>query len=456
MNSPYFNGPSLDDDIIDRILMFSPSFSTFQSAILTSRSFYCVYKAHPRSIVQAVACNVTGSSDLVPEALRVARYGDSKDELNDTRESHGVRGVSIEKVDSDEMFITPRIAQRLTINAEVVNQLEDLFSLRHKNRHFKTSQLTPTESFRFRQAMYRVMLYCNVFHRDHYKRWVFEDSDEFKRIQSAKERFLAEFCSRELLRIYDVSCFLVKSISWAGAGNNSMQANHYRAVLAMGPTQILGCIKMRSLNSVTQYRGAGYILNPVFQEYLSGPILKILQTRGQKMPVSFESTYRFQSILDTVEGENDCCNQCRSPAGLNLLGPTTLEYLAWGSETLSPENLFFRLKGRLPFSSADHDREFMLNQVKNTEDPYTKLCDFIFQDGVKLPEFDNWKKDDWLCEACFQKLVEEHLHLWLLDRKRKSIGKDCPYGYHCRTQELVELPHAKRYNHLCAPTRACE
>jgi len=68
------------------------------------------------------------------------------------------------------------------------------------------------------------------------------------------------------------------------------------------------------------------------------------------------------------------------------------------------------------------DREFLLDRVNNTENLYTKIHDFIFQDGNKLIEFADWKEDHWLCETCFGQLLKEHLHLWLLEEKRKCMS----------------------------------
>jgi len=62
----------------------------------------------------------------------------------------------------------------------------------------------------------------------------------------------------------------------------------------------------------------------------------------------------------------------------------------------------------------------MLDRVNNNENLYTQIYQSIFQGGIKLPEFVDWKEDRWLCEACFEILLREHLHLWLLDEKRKS------------------------------------
>jgi hypothetical protein len=39
----------LDDDIVDRIMTFSPTFATLQALMLVSKAFYSVYQTHPKA-----------------------------------------------------------------------------------------------------------------------------------------------------------------------------------------------------------------------------------------------------------------------------------------------------------------------------------------------------------------------------------------------------------------------
>jgi len=133
----------LDDDVLDRILMLSPSFSALQSALLSSRSFYPVYLAHPRSIVRAVADNVAGPG-LTSEALKVASYQTSDDGIAENDDCYApshttdtsdydtsASASQVPEAESDVMTpIAPDTARKLTANAEVVRKLEDLFSFR--------------------------------------------------------------------------------------------------------------------------------------------------------------------------------------------------------------------------------------------------------------------------------------------------------------------------------------
>ncbi|ESK88449.1 hypothetical protein Moror_14685 [Moniliophthora roreri MCA 2997] len=124
------NGFYLDDDIINRILC-SSDFGTLYAAILTAKSFYRVFQTHPNSILRAVAHNVSGPA--ISQALRYIRFVDE---------------------------------------ARRTQDLEDFFSFTHKNRKSKTSQLTYLESWRFKRALYRIMLYSHIFPGS---RWLSED-----------------------------------------------------------------------------------------------------------------------------------------------------------------------------------------------------------------------------------------------------------------------------------------
>ena len=75
------------------------------------------------------------------------------------------------------------------------------------------------------------------------------------------------------------------------------------------------------------------------------------------------------------------------------------------------------LKGRLGNSRTT--TEFLVQQLESVgPEAYTKLMSDLFD--LKTSEFDNWDKSDWLCEECLKKFISAHLHLWLLDRKRKG------------------------------------
>ncbi|KAJ4465835.1 hypothetical protein C8J55DRAFT_247141 [Lentinula edodes] len=219
--SPMSNDNRLpvSDDIIDRILLFSPTFSSLQATILTCKSFYHVFQTHPKSIVRAVASNITGPA--LPQALECIRHPDiakcshrfrppthwgESDEEDEDEEDGGGGGGSEHSSDDDDddddnarakrfeglvqetneqrsrseenntrpvgdgtedilsAPITIEETYKILANAKVVARLEDLFSFRYINRSFSTSQLSASESRDFRVAVYHFMLYSSIFH----------------------------------------------------------------------------------------------------------------------------------------------------------------------------------------------------------------------------------------------------------------------------------------------------
>ncbi|KAJ7137488.1 hypothetical protein C8R43DRAFT_1019503 [Mycena crocata] len=62
----------LDDDIVDRIMTFCPTFGTLQAMVSASKDFRRIFETHPKSITCAVAYNIVGPA--LPQALRFVRY----------------------------------------------------------------------------------------------------------------------------------------------------------------------------------------------------------------------------------------------------------------------------------------------------------------------------------------------------------------------------------------------
>ncbi|KAJ3882539.1 hypothetical protein F5051DRAFT_424936 [Lentinula edodes] len=184
---PNDNRLPVSDDIIDRILLFSPTFSSLQATILTCKSFYHVFQTHPKSIVRAVASNITGPA--LPQALECIRHPDiakcshrfrppthwgEEDEEDEDEEDGGggggggsehpsdddddsARAKKLESVvqeaneqrstseenntppvgdDTEDILSAPITIEetyKILANAKVVARLEDLFSFRQVN-----------------------------------------------------------------------------------------------------------------------------------------------------------------------------------------------------------------------------------------------------------------------------------------------------------------------------------
>ncbi|THV03001.1 hypothetical protein K435DRAFT_962671 [Dendrothele bispora CBS 962.96] len=487
-----FSGLPLDDDIIDRVLQFCPTFETLRSAILTSKSFYNVYQAHPRSLLRAVAYNVTGPT--LPQALRVVRYRSPEGARNDINggvanetsgsqtksdpgnevpatKSHSDSGSETES-DSDEdnegdgktpklvecdeddeetdekTPITPEEVHQLCHDAKIVGFFEDLFSLRHKNRRFKTSQLTPTESYRFRRAMYRIMFYSRVFSAEKYEDFSDDDeapAEELMKVRRARKKFFRSFFSDEILQMYAVSSFLVEMVHWANEVF-TLDIEDEESALAIGLEWIYNSMQEDVLHVGEDYELMELSSNPFTQNYLSSSISAILEERNAKLPDRKDSSI-WRVVLDSIDGEQDPCDQCKIPTGFDLLGPSTYDFIY--ASRPHQDNLSYFLKGKL----SRVDRSCL---YKNSDAArYPKIMETIFNDDIKRPEFSTWKKEDWLCKNCMENYLREHLHLWLLDLKKQegeTIPEDCWYGYNCRTM-THNLQHAQKLNHLCAPSR---
>jgi hypothetical protein len=121
----------LDDDIIDRILTFLPSFSALGATLLASKRFHTVFKTHPNSVLRAVAYNVTGPA--LPQAMRVVRFLQKQpNSEQDSEQDSSSAPPPTPWADTDPILpITGEEARKLTENAAVVASLEDLFSPRH-------------------------------------------------------------------------------------------------------------------------------------------------------------------------------------------------------------------------------------------------------------------------------------------------------------------------------------
>ncbi|KAJ7034269.1 hypothetical protein C8F04DRAFT_903450, partial [Mycena alexandri] len=205
-----FSALPLDDDIVDRIMTFCPTFSALQSTILASKAFYSIFQTHPKSIMRAVAYNIVGPA--LPQALRVVRYEYHNDD-SDIRQAKDLTPNELaEKCPEDHTpsVITAQEKRMLLENSEIVDELEDVYSFTQKDRTSRTSVLTPDESHRFRRAMYRIMLYTGIFRGDRYS---IEELDELsaedvQRIQAQRTAVLSEFPTDELREIWAVVRFL--------------------------------------------------------------------------------------------------------------------------------------------------------------------------------------------------------------------------------------------------------
>jgi len=172
--------PSFSSDIIDYLLTSLPDSGTLLSTILVSKSFYEAFQAHPNSILTSVATNQIGP-ELLPCAIRLAYF--NRDEYLASRANY-VQTFPLERKfsRSEAQVVTPHLAA-LIKNDSIVTEMELFFSTtcvllsvhprgftdrcignRCKDRTSGTrSLLRPSESLRFRRALYRWWLLICLF-----------------------------------------------------------------------------------------------------------------------------------------------------------------------------------------------------------------------------------------------------------------------------------------------------
>ncbi|KAK6981647.1 hypothetical protein R3P38DRAFT_3113885 [Favolaschia claudopus] len=302
----------LDDDVLDRIFTFCPTFPTLQSLIPVFKAFYTVYQTHPRSITRAVAYNIVGPA--LPQALRAIRYpyGDDEVELVE-REYH--------KEDADTMatacpeehepsVITAKEKMELQENARMVQSLEDVYSLTQKDRTSATSVLTPEESWRFCRAMYRIMLYCRLFSGGRYTLEDIENLEEeggIQQIQNQRTAVLSEYPTDELLQLYAVVCFL-RGILEHVIDDEELATNLVQLYLSLGPESILHAYENRSCDILEDLLGYSILEEdgdtPLYIGYFSIPLNNVWTARNVNTPPKDEEPAT-KYILDEIIGAND-------------------------------------------------------------------------------------------------------------------------------------------------------
>jgi len=218
--------------------------------------------------------------------------------------------------------------------------------------------------------------------------------------------------------------------------------------LSVGPTAILNAYQTRSTDEILDILDDFAVDWLPQVEYLFDPLSKIWGKRKTKPPPTDASHWK--SILDVIHGEHDICHRCSAIHGFNLWNETNWEDLR-GIESIAHRLLPSFLKGNLAFSVTE--QALLREQIDDSGFTYKVLLQEIH--SVRTSAFDGWDEQDWLCLGCINEIIQSHLHLWLLERKKnsgKQILEDCWYGYSCRTQ-THSMHHAARLNHLCEPTR---
>ncbi|KAF8171229.1 hypothetical protein K438DRAFT_2024113 [Mycena galopus ATCC 62051] len=434
---------TLGDDIVDRILTFCPTFSTLQATVLTCKTFYRVFQTHPKSITHAVTCHVVGPA--VSQALRVVRYP-YPDRLEDSP-PHSLDPIEMASACSEDFvanIITTEEKAQLLENSKVVAELEDIYSLTNKDRTSKKSVLTSEESFRFRRAAYRIMLYCKLFPGD-----------------PQRTAVLNEYPTDELLQLASVVKFMRSIFEY--------YTREDRALEHPDSTGLVDVLLPAGMAAVWGARTYDYLVSgdlvgasdeeailALFTGYFALPLQNVWEARQFAPPTEDEPAST--GVLDEVRGVHDTCVSCGAPGGLTLFTEANWAHLALFSSSL--------LNGNLKNNRTLHEPFFTLLPDYSNRELFGSWMAGLFAPELRAKEFKNaaWDLDEvreegggW-CEACFWGFLEAHAWMWFL-RERVKAGwvppEDCGDGWLC-TAQVYNTTHAEEKNHMCEPARGEE
>ncbi|KAF8142313.1 hypothetical protein K438DRAFT_1737137 [Mycena galopus ATCC 62051] len=468
----------VDDDIVDRIMTFCPTFGTLQSMILVSKAFYSVFQTHPKSITRAVAYNVVGP--VLPQALRVVRYpyfpqgtGEARWTFDEHSDPDTIVTTCPEEHSSS--VITAKEKEKLQDNAKEVETLEDIYSLTQKDRTSRTSVLTSIESMRFRRAVYRIWHYSRLFSADRFDLDELEElgEDGVKLIRRQRTAVLSEYQTEELQQLYTVVRFMRGILAGVGEEGEDNSEHILDIVLAVGPTAVTRAWEYRNREAIDDdiafplYELDGGEEVSLYKGYYDLPLGNIWAARKVTPPNKDDPAMKTRWVLDEIRGANDTCSQCATPGALTLLTSAN-----WHRLTIAPHSLLKnKLKSNMSLTASlsavlkpFHDAQERINEVA-PEDWIgawiSSVFDFAVRErtssasGSSGTEWDGWDKEASYCEPCLMKFLEEHVWRWLLEERVKGgwvPPENCWYGYDCRTMGH-KAAHANGKNHLCVPIR---
>ncbi|KAJ7723715.1 hypothetical protein B0H14DRAFT_3519869 [Mycena olivaceomarginata] len=492
---------ALPSDIVDQLLAASPDFDALNASIRVSKAWCEAYEAHPTSIALAVARNMVG--EALPQAVRFLRYpypkkddnewprdaDDEEDEEKDSEEDSEdeERDGAREKRKRQKAIKLPR--RSLSESAQIA-----LFSSR-----YKTSRLTPLESSRFARAMYRVMLYCELFYyplmiddTDAYEK----DDPEIVKIYRDRSAMLNEYPTPELLEIRTIVAFLHDLICDIEEAEGHEELECLLDIcLSTGPAVILQAYLAKRINIFDEVLHPEVLLcgsaaNVFWSGFVTTPLETVLKERQEVSPQTewdaiLEKVCKQclaqseRAVVDapaprlarsaaaaaaaaygiypvrTIRVGPPRCSQCNG-VGIKLWSknseplissPYSFPDSAADWDTL--DMVYFRAQFKGNLSKNEHEIDVLEAVFLSRTDRSRSIVEEIHD--VKTLAFAAWAEEGDLCSACLDKLVS----LWLLKRKVKEGWKptpDCWYGYDCNTQ-VHNRAHAREKNHLCTPTK---
>ncbi|KAJ6555352.1 hypothetical protein DFH09DRAFT_1492595 [Mycena vulgaris] len=393
----HIHGVTLPNDILNHFLAASPSFDTLHAAVRVCKTWHGVFTTPP----QAVRVLRHTYPEKTPYEWGSRKEKEDSDATEDhtADEDDALKNLCRESDDIGEL--SPEERMRLQKNAAIVNQLEEIFSFKHKDRISKTSRLTVLESRCFtcgqrdvpRHLVLRTVLPPAQLRRHRLDE---DEPEELEEIQKARHAMLNECTTPELLEIRAVVAFLHELIGEA---------------VDEGDTD--------RLPDICTPTGLGVIL----EAYLTKSTAPFEETLEAELTNSGEHNALFalppsewDALSDEVCGQNDGCAQCGVVAGLNLLVEPHSRLIHVDFCALLLGNL--GKNGRVVVVAEIYD--------------------------LKTLALAAWKKNESLCSSCLQKLIGAHLHLWLYKRKvQDGRGADAEFLVRVQLHEHDADPQAQ-------------
>ncbi|KAI0067949.1 hypothetical protein BV25DRAFT_1847363, partial [Artomyces pyxidatus] len=396
----------LSVDVLYYLLTSLSDFESLQAALQVSKRFYNVFKTHPTSIMTAVARDLVGPA--LPQAIRLVRFHQAMSDPQSPLLREDLEGLETTVADWQDAYL-------LTKKAEIVNDLEDFFSRRHKDRASAQSTLSDAESHRFRRAMYRFWMYQDRFgsewrNADPAEQDLAGDDEEFAdgtadrtALVQAQKLHLAQFSPAEQRELGDLHLFIASAVDWVHVAthftpqealNLNSSNKHESALVTCGPDDILFAMQTRSINHLDDS-----VARDGFPRQLSGGFvwdaleLLNIKEKDQKLPALLDETYR----------DGDCCARCKTTHERELWRESNWDLL-YG--IVSPERLVRCLKSNTGRNSQETGP--MLTWLQSPRFDFPAMMRWVF-DGAG-----GFSKSDWLCLSCLEYLWTERLFIWWL------------------------------------------
>ncbi|KAJ7051689.1 hypothetical protein C8F01DRAFT_1376560 [Mycena amicta] len=464
-------------DVLNLLLSACPDFATLYAAVGVCSTWHTVFLASRKSILVSVAENFVGPA--LRQAVRFVRYpypektpsdwagaveGDESVTESDTGEDDDDKPAKKSKPvlkpppysEREPIgMLSPEERFKLQENADTVRKLEALFVV--KSGH--PTSLTFSQSHRLTRALYRIMLFCELF----YLPLNLDDIDSMEdnepgilaKIRSSRAAHFRDsgYTTPELFEIRSVVDFLYELINDCIGRPDPSELDRVKDIcLATGPRVILQAHEQKSEEPFEEALEVEVMSsgedNEFFGGFLTDPIAVLVKEQKAGLPVSV-----WGAILD--DDDNDSL-QAAGPSNCAQCGIIEeLWHKANWSRLIAVD--FCTL---LPGVLNQNDIEAaalveLLMGATTTSRVGAEILIAELYDAVPSAGFATWTKDERLCVACLERFVGAHLVGWLYKRKVAdgwTPTPNCWYGWNCKTQ-VHKMDHAKSKNHLCAPIR---